>query len=129
MREQVVVYDPADGKILWHTQLPVPEEQSYLVIDGSNPPAYEEHYVVEGEFVDRPGHGMSIDTTEIDADGMDVATVSNVPAGTIVRVNEDDPVTVDDGSFELDSDYPDTFVIDLTPPFPTRAATYVVTAT
>lgn len=85
------------------------------------------HYVVDGVITTRPEAGISLDKTAIDADGVDEATVSGIPAGSLVEV-DGEVVEVTDGTLELSSDANTVFFISIEPPFPFISWSATVTA-
>ena len=83
-------------------------------IDGWHDP--ETKYVVAGEAVERPANSIVIDKTSLNANGSDFCTISNVPNGAMVIVDNNGAIA--DGTdieltFDLEGDY--TVRID---PFP-----------
>ena len=77
----------------------------------------------------RPADPTSIDTTTIDADGVDEATISSIPNPTTVIVNGPILAVTDvtDGTFEFSTDTAGTYVITVNM-FPNRVAEYTVIA-
>lgn len=77
---------------------------------------------------------LAIDKATITADMVDGATVSNIPAGSVVKVFKDGDavpraaVTVNDGSLVLQSDSAGTYQIVITN-FPTQEVSFTVVAT
>lgn len=77
---------------------------------------------------------LALDKLVIAADGIDGATITNVPASTVVKVFKDQDkfprgvVTVNDGSFVLKVDTAGTYRLVLSN-FPTQDATFTVQAT
>ena len=53
----------------------------------------------------------AFDKTEIAADGQDAATLSNLPAGTEVTVDDAKSWTVDDGVFAFSTNMPATYTV------------------
>lgn len=69
-------------------------------------------HVIDGELRARPHMGVSIDKTEIAADGIDKATVSEIPLGATVFV-DDVPSDHIGHTLELTSDMPATYRIKI----------------
>ncbi len=85
-------------------------EYGYLELKGD----HRLHYVnLETEkLVDKIKFPVSINKTEILADGVDSAVISGIPAGTNARVG-DDFYVVNDGILEITSDIPETIRVTL----------------
>lgn len=118
-----------DGRIEALTQLPVPAEQAYIVWDPAteSPPDFHTQYVSGGAVVPRPDPGISIDKTQITADGVDVATISSIPATAVAYL--DDEVVSHDGTLEVGSEAPAIMPIRIVPEWPAREWEVMVTAT
>lgn len=90
---------------------------------------HADHYVVAGDAVPRPENPATLDVPTIAADGVDVATVSGIPTGTLATI--DGPtiaaIPVDDGSLELTADVPGTYTVRLES-FPEKVKEFTVAA-
>lgn len=91
----------------------------------------ETHYTLQfafgPEIVPRPESGISIDKTTILADGVDLSTLTGIPAGSEVWV-DGKQIAVDDGVLEIGSDEPGTMEVRVVPPFPAREFEAIVVA-
>ena len=87
------------------------------------------HYVSGGVLLPRPANSCVIDKITITANGSDAATISNVPAGSLLIING--PVSasqeINDGSAVFTTDTPGTYAITIDC-FPETAAEFTVTA-
>lgn len=93
-------------------------------------------YYWDSEILPRPDNPAVADTLTVVANEVDTVTISGIPVGTAVVVNDsqavtpsyDNPVTVNDGVFEVSFDLPDTYSIYLTL-FPYKPKKFTIDAT
>jgi hypothetical protein len=76
------------------------------------------YYFENDQLTPRPINTISIDKTTMTADGVDVATISNLPNPSRVKVNNQ-IITIEDGLLELTFDLPGTYKVQVDP-FPTQ---------
>lgn len=114
------------GRILWQAlrQSLEPGYTSYPIVPDV---AAETHYYVGGVATSRPDPGISIDKTQITADGVDVATISSIPMTAVAYL--DDEVVSHDGTLEVGSEAPAIMPIRIVPEWPAREWEVMVTAT
>lgn len=89
------------------------------------------HYVSSGVATARPANPATIDTTAIQANGTDEATISGIESGATVTVTDANGQTayvVTDGALEVTADEPGTIRIDVQGVFPTLDKSFTVTA-
>jgi hypothetical protein len=87
----------------------------------------EKYYAPAGVVTARTVLGTSIDTSNIDADGTDKATISSVPAGTEVFVDYLYNEECNDGSIEILSDDVGRIYVELFN-FPYKKKVYTIYA-
>jgi hypothetical protein len=71
---------------------------------------WDEYYMRNGTPTLRPELPATIDRTNLTADGIDTATITNLPNPSTVTVNRQS-VTVEDGTLELTFDLPGSYVV------------------
>ena len=119
IRKIAVVYTTATGEILREVQCT--EEQFAAQYNSSVESLLQvdEHvdeglyYISGGVLTARSVLGTSLDKSNIDADGVDKATISSVPSGTDVFVNFEYFEQCDDGTVEISSDEADRIFVEL----------------
>lgn len=130
------LYEVGTGRIIGHLSCP-----SYLFeVNQANIPSgvgcLWEGEIIEGNIyyydlansiILRPTNPATIDKTILTANGVDQATISNLPTPTVVKVNGD-TYTVTDGTFEFTIDLPGTYPI-IVDSFPYLTKEFEVTAT
>ena len=82
--------------------------------------------------IDRPSSGILLDTTDIDADGVDKATLTLIPNPSTANITDGlgtYSIEITDGFLEITSEEADTIEIIIEGAFPTKDITYEVTAT
>lgn len=79
------------------------------------------HYVLDGVLADRPR--VSIQATEMPADGVERLVAADLPVGTAVVIGDADPVQVLDGEVSWIPVEPGTWRVRIEPPFPWREET------
>lgn len=101
-----VVHNPTTGQIMrtaWVTEseaaLQAKPGEAVLVLDAGDQILELTSWVDGGALASRPAMPVSIDRSEIAADGVDEATVTGVPPGATVEMagKPGAPVAVDDG--------------------------------
>lgn len=126
--EPFVVYQEATGRIIRSCFGIMAHQQpqtGYAILQGEGND--RDDYVLVGAIAPRPDHGITIDKTEITADGIDIATIAGIPAGSVVRIN-DEAATVEGSSLELGADHPCRQHVWIVPPFPAREFEVTVVA-
>lgn len=102
-------YDTATGRLTGE-QISIPNTTDVLaqlgpgegVVEGRF--NYETHYVEGGEVKEWPMPPVAQDKVEITGDGLDVATLSGVPAGAVVTVAQKRLIADATGVIEITSD-------------------------
>jgi len=89
-----------------------------------------EHYVDLNTMtvVPRPDNLSTLDKTTVAADGTDLATISGIPAGSVVRITGQPEQTITDGVLELTFDTPGTYKIRIQS-FPEKDTEFTIVAT
>lgn len=139
MNVEFVAFDPATGVIRAAISSPADDVESCLeswelwlpglysaalyyvddLGDGADP-----RYVVRA----RGPIGTAFDTLSIDADGIDAATISDLPAGTLVGVNGA-WTTIDDGELVITATEPSRIIVEMSFPPPYAPFTQTIEAT
>lgn len=125
------VYDVETGRVLNSgrtgslKQIAIQSKANTEIVLGEQLDA-ETHYVVEHEAVPRPRF-TPLEQRTIRADGVHKTTISNLPAGTILRF-EGENHPIDDGLFEFLTAVPGTYRFALRGPWPHREQTVTVIA-
>ena len=132
---QFYIYDTANGRVLARGGYDESGDGAATRSIGMGPIDPSIQYVPAGVKTTRPLFtNLSLDKTSILADTVDGATITNVPAGTVVKVFKDAEkfprgvVTVADGTFVLKVDTAGVYRITLIN-FPNQDATFTVNAT
>jgi hypothetical protein len=85
-----IKYDPDTGKIIYSLDAPFEiigiQEGSFIFSDPLDP---RQWYVKDKIATPRPDNQITVSKTTINADGIDAAIISGVPAGAIVRIQTD----------------------------------------
>lgn len=135
-----VIYRNSDGAIVGrrsyepdHPANAAPLPSGCSLLESESFPNESASYITGTPAVitDRPTPACTLDKTSITANGTDTATISGIPTGSAVRVNDGNGTTdytVDDGTLEITADEPGTITITVTPAFPYRPLTVTVTA-
>lgn len=58
----------------------------------------------------------TIDKTQFLSDGIDAVLISNIPKASTVYINNANPMTIEDGEFELTVNFPGRYVITIEAP-------------
>jgi hypothetical protein len=87
-----------------------------LVIAGSSPDGRLFYY--EGEVLTPRPRLVEQTEVAIEANGLDIYTVNNIPAGTVVLLNGATQGPVDDGTLEFSTIFAGPHYIELKPPMP-----------
>ena len=72
------------------------------------------HYVVDGVVQPKQQMPLVIDTSQIDADGIDEATITGIPSGVTVEWPDGQSDTVTDGEIRFSVDLPGTYTFQFT---------------
>jgi|SRR5690625_5069129 len=88
-----------------------------IALDPPEAPWGETHMVLDGELVERPQ--LSFDKTTIIANGIDAATLANLPDPCTVLV-DGDPHEIAGGRIEMVTTMPGVYVIEIEDPFPAK---------
>lgn len=148
------VYQMSDGRILFSGVASAIEEDAVsmarLQLEQFDPPGNHEvvyesaepalHYVGYGEngiriVVSRPAHRVLLDKTTITADGVDIATFSQLPAtgeilidDGVLDTDDPDPVVLSgQNTWTFAADTPGTYTVTIRS-FPTVDAVFEITA-
>ncbi len=119
IRKLAVIYDLTSGEIL--REINCPESMQSVqynsategILDIDEHVDSEKYYIVGGTITARTKMNTSLDTSNIDADGVDKATISSVPTGTDVFVNYEYFEQCDDGTVEILSDSAGRLFVEL----------------
>jgi hypothetical protein len=91
---------------------------------GTGPLDGERFWVVDDQPVARPA--MTLHDTTMTLDGVERVLVSDIPAGTTLKVDRDELGTIDDGALEFTPVEAGRFQFRLVPPFPCQWLTFEV---
>jgi len=121
------IYDPETGVIKRSGYCPdrdvgLQAQDGEEMIEGSSD--FRTQYVVSGEVVSRPPMPFYIDRDGVAIGG--VATVTMLPVGTVVKVDGQDEVVVDDGVLEFTFDTAGEYQVEMKK-FPYLDKTLVIT--
>ena len=87
------------------------DEQAISIDDSQTD---ENAYVANGVIVDKAAFSLTINKTEITADGIDEAIISGIPAGTTVTWPDSQSDEVTDGVVEFAVDLPGNYTLTFT---------------
>jgi hypothetical protein len=90
------------------------ESATELRLDGIFPDAQYWYDLELAAFVAKADNPATIDRTSIASDGIDAATISGIPVGSVAVVGGFPPITVVDGTLVITSDDPGGMIIQLT---------------
>ena len=125
----ITIFDPRSGKINRVIIAPVGVAQDQVQegeswVDGHSNDLI--HYVDGGLIVNRPTMPGTLDKPQILADGLDLATISNLPQPCTVTFS-DQTYLVEDGEFAFTADIPGSYTVEVEA-FPHLPATFTVEA-
>ena len=111
----MIIYDIITGAVVKNVVC-TPDQIRFQIQDGQSAidgiADGETHYVQSGEKIERPTMLVSIDQTTISADGVDPTTMSGLPTGAEISVNNIIIGMVDEsGSFIFTTDVPGGYAI------------------
>ena len=106
------------------SDLPLQESAELSVLSVDDQVDDSKYYVVDGEVVEKGTLTATLDKTVIDADGIDEAVLSPLPAPIEVQL-DGQTIVVEDGSFELSTDYAGPYHIVIDDPRYVREVWYV----
>ncbi len=119
IRKIYLVYDTSTGEILREVLCAeIMKDAQYntgseSIMEVDESVDQEKYYISGGVVTARSALGTSIDKSNIDADGVDKATISSVPSGTDVYVNKAYSEQCNDGDVEVSSELAKTIRIEL----------------
>lgn len=129
-RQQYTRYETATGKIIgWFGCRPAIADAQLLTGQGRIDDSYrsDDFYIQNGVAVARPDNNTTINTTSIQGDGIDEATISNIPNPSEVRVFGVGDYTVTDGEFVFTVDTPGEYRI-IVDSFPIKEKEFIINA-
>ena len=129
----VLEYQKSDGKLIGHTiytsEDDIPDdtlEIGYIISDKST--ALNKVDVITGEIIERADNNAALDFDTINADGVDEATITNVPNPSTAIINgEKYSEEITDGKLVFTTDVEGTYFIQILS-FPFKDKEFIVNA-